>query len=265
MLEPTKDKIYDNCAAVDKDGNIMFCCDHRKMMWYLKRNLAELVQEDPPRIRFLFEPKGKGHVGDPFFVQPRENKCVVCGTSESLTRHHIVPHCYRKHFPRDLDRYGPYDVMPLCVKHHDLYNKAAEKLNSKLAKRYNIPINGVGGRSCATTSKIVTEAYALLRYRDTMPASKVKKLENKVAAHFDVVSLTDEAIQKFVNENKAPQHTFSKLLVDQFSCDYHKIGQFMVLWRKHFLRKMRPKFMPEHWDPERVFLSDIPTSDIVDG
>jgi cation-transporting P-type ATPase D len=38
-------------------GDLLCFCDLRKLQWYVDKNLAELVTEDPPTIRLLFEHK----------------------------------------------------------------------------------------------------------------------------------------------------------------------------------------------------------------
>lgn len=38
-------------------GELLCYCDARKLHWYLDKGLAELVTEEPPTIRLLFEHK----------------------------------------------------------------------------------------------------------------------------------------------------------------------------------------------------------------
>jgi hypothetical protein len=37
---------------------------------------------------------------------------------------------------------------------------------------------------------------------------------------------------------------------------HEALGKFVIRWRKHFLEVMRPKFMPDHWEFDRVFIPE---------
>jgi len=50
-------QVYDNCRMLSTTGDLLCYCDARKLHWYLDKGLAELVLEDPPTIRLLFEHK----------------------------------------------------------------------------------------------------------------------------------------------------------------------------------------------------------------
>lgn len=44
----TKDrKIYGNCQVLSPEGHLMFRCESKKANWYLKRDLAQIVNLDP--------------------------------------------------------------------------------------------------------------------------------------------------------------------------------------------------------------------------
>lgn len=250
-LRASPSPIYDNCLAVDLKGNSLFGCDRRKMEWYLSRNLAEKISDDPPKIRLLFETAGPGHIGDPFFLEKRQNRCVVCGTNRKLTRHHILPHCYRRFLPRELDRYGSYDVMALCVDHHHEYEEVAKDYRKVLARDYAAPVNGVGGRACHATGRAVRAALALIRHGNDIPTEKKEWLQQRVIAFFGEMPSID-VLNRLIDRNRTPVKTHSEIVVGQLG-DYDKIGEFVIRWRKHFVETMNPKFLPDHWDVERVF------------
>lgn len=251
MLQPTGSPIYDNCLVFDVQGNTLFRCDAKKMQWYLSRNLAEKISDAPPQIRLLFETAGPGHIGDPFFLEKRQNVCVVCGTGHDLTRHHILPHCYRRFFPRNLDRFGTYDVMALCVEHHHNYEHVANELRRKLADVYNAPVNGVGGRSCPDTGRAVRAAWALLRYRDKLPKPKLSELERRVSEFFGALP-SHEVLMELTQNNRTTVKTHAEMVVEKLQ-DLDTINHFVIMWRKHFIETMEPKFLPDHWDVERQF------------
>lgn len=50
---------YENCRIVSPEGVGLATCGLKKVRWYLDRDLAELVSQDPPVIRLKFTPKGR--------------------------------------------------------------------------------------------------------------------------------------------------------------------------------------------------------------
>lgn len=67
--------------------------------WYLERDLAVLIDEDPPTIQLKFSPAGSGNSGSEFYLSEKQNRCVSCGLDKDYLRHSIVPHSYRKFLP----------------------------------------------------------------------------------------------------------------------------------------------------------------------
>ena len=89
MTNITKDKkIYGNCQVLSPEGILMFRCDQKKANWYLNRDLADPINNDPLVIKLKFEPKGLGNHAKPFGLTEMVNKCVNCGSEEFLTKHH---------------------------------------------------------------------------------------------------------------------------------------------------------------------------------
>lgn len=41
------------------DGGLLCTCSEKKVQWYLERELAELVSEEPLSARLKFEPRGR--------------------------------------------------------------------------------------------------------------------------------------------------------------------------------------------------------------
>ena len=59
------------------------------MVWYLDRRLAEQIDEHS--IKLTFDPKGPGHMNDPniYYLEDRQNHCVVCGSTRNIISHHV--------------------------------------------------------------------------------------------------------------------------------------------------------------------------------
>jgi len=89
IFTPRSSPLYSNCELLSPSGVVMARVDKAKAKWYLKKGIAEVVAVETKmgdvddsevlRIRLLREPKGTGHAGDVFHLQPRKNVCVVCG------------------------------------------------------------------------------------------------------------------------------------------------------------------------------------------
>lgn len=76
----------------------------------MEKGLADVQNEDPLTVRLRFEPAGRsvGEVGRYYQLQ-KENKCVVCGSTNSYIRKNVVPREYRRYFP------GVYYIRYCCL------------------------------------------------------------------------------------------------------------------------------------------------------
>ena len=245
---------YGNCICVDRSGKEMFRCAERKMNWYLTRGLAEKIGDNPPLFKLLFDPKGPGHHGDGFFLQDRENKCVVCGSLEELTKHHVVPYCYRRFFPKVYNRYGTYDVMMLCESDHVSYERHSTQLKLKLADEFEAPLNGrVPAESLEKRAgdKVIRTAATLIKHGDKIPEPRKTELLSIIKEFLgkDVVASEDlEQLTRIV-ETKIEVTPHGQIVVSKIT----SIDDFNVRWRKHFYEIMSPQFLPKYWDVERRF------------
>lgn len=71
----------------------------------MEKGLASVVGEAPLTVRLRFEPAGRsvGDVGR-FYQIAKENKCVVCGATDSYIRKNVVPREYRRYFPGKMSK-----------------------------------------------------------------------------------------------------------------------------------------------------------------
>ncbi|KAF5833248.1 hypothetical protein DUNSADRAFT_10486 [Dunaliella salina] len=92
----TKGLAYENCIMLSKAGELLCHTDRNKVEWYLNRNIAEKVRDEPLTIRLLFEHKKSDQdAGERFYSEQKINRCVVCGEEEHYLRFRVVPACYR--------------------------------------------------------------------------------------------------------------------------------------------------------------------------
>jgi hypothetical protein len=246
--------LYGNCVVMSGE-RVMFRCDQDRVDWYLSMGLATVVSRDPTVLQLTFIPKGPGHDGDPYFLQEFKNRCVACGTDEGLTHHHIVPYCYRKFFPKESYEYGRwfYDVLLLCGDCHHSYEDRAHELKQSIAHEHGVP-------SCGTTtltkdeSTVMKAAIALDRHRDKIPVDKRERFENIVKAYLGKESLAEVDLKNVVTVLRDGIVTTpaAKIIVAKIK----DIDDFATRWRRHFLRHVKPRYLPDLWNPERRIYSE---------
>lgn len=252
-LVPLSQDPYHNCRVMDPDGKLMFRCDERKKKWYLDRGLALRISED--EIRLTFKPKGPGHAENSYFLQEFVNRCVVCGAEDGLSRHHILPESYRKHFPRESEENGEwmYDILVLCVDCHLRYEEIASNLKAELLREYNVSPSGGDGPD-PSLGLAVRCAAAILRHGHKMPADRRRELEEyfKRASGKNSASLFD--LQEVWGQRDRGWKTSpSELLVRKIE----DFDTFARRWREHFVHTMRPRFLPEGWAVERKIYGSV--------
>jgi len=253
MAKATKSaRLYGNCSVYDPDGRLMFRCDDRLRRWYFFMGLAEAYGTDG--IRLKFQPKGPGHAQDPYFLQVFKNQCVVCGSLEDLSHHHVVPYCYRRHFPRDSYRYGRwmYDVLLLCVGCHDRYEDSARTLKEEIAKESGVPPEGAFNLAPPEV-RTVKLAAALRRHGDLMPQARRQELEEELKALLGLDSLSEEdLLRAWQLRLKGRTTAAGALIVGKLE----DLDGFARRWRVHFMERMKPRHLPQGWTPDRPIYSE---------
>ncbi|KAJ9524221.1 hypothetical protein QJQ45_004981 [Haematococcus lacustris] len=61
-------QLYDNCRILAPDGQPLCTCSAKKIAWYAARGLGQVVQEDPLTLQLAFEPAGRGHADDSYYI-----------------------------------------------------------------------------------------------------------------------------------------------------------------------------------------------------
>lgn len=247
-------KLYGNCVVLSGDI-AMFRCDEDRMNWYLDNQLATVVSADPPVIRLTFSPKGLGHAGDPYFLQEFKNLCVVCGTKDRLSHHHIVPYCYRRYFPKDSYDHGRwfYDVLLLCVQCHKKYERRANELKIEIAKEHGVDPSGLSTIT-RDIAVLIKAAAALFRHGDKLPPEKKEKFERMLTEHLGKDRLEKGDAESFYRKTIANVQITpaGEIVVKELS----DVDDFAIRWRRHFMKHMKPRFLPQLWDAERRIYSE---------
>lgn len=220
-----KSPVYHNCRIYANDGRLLCYCDKRKLEWYLQRDLAKIIEENPPAIMLLFEPKGRPEdEGNDFYIQSKKNICVGCGEGNHYLRYRIIPSCYRIHFPEHLKSHRSHDIVLVCVDCHEKAHSAAEKYKKKVASEFGIPLfvhkvvdsnEELDDSGCGTSVmkladggvsplELRTAAMALLRHGPRMPAKRCEELKEVVKKYYGGREITEEDLQKALLVGMSP-------------------------------------------------------------
>lgn len=242
-----KRDLYENCKVSSRHGDVMFYCSAKRARWYLNKNLGTIITEDPLEVRLNFDTNGPGNTGDAFYLQQRKNNCVVCGDTDRLTRHHVVPISFRKYFPSVAKDHSYHDILPVCTDCHEAYEHHANEFKNQLAKEYNAPRHGVFDKEYyAKLYKCRGHARTLLTHKDKIPAERIEWLMNEIRTilnknEFDLEEIAESEIIMAVQVQ-------GEMIVSQLT----SIEEFVCRWRAHFVDTMRPKYMPLHWSIKRI-------------
>lgn len=238
------------------NGQFMFYCDLRRAKWYLKKNLACIVVQTPDRfeIQLTFESRGTGQ-NDEFSSHEIIQRCVVCSTVNDLTKHHIVPSCYRKFFSKEYKAKINHDVVIVCENHHHIYEDYANVLKDNLAAKFDVPtLQQCSELQCQSSNPLLknynTIRSLLKTYFEQINDNDVspKLIEKIKIVGIDInqdlkkiLNDTEEQIKTIMNLSSNVEH--GQLVVSKID----NIDSFIRMWRKHFIGTMNPQYMPHGW------------------
>lgn len=237
-------KIYGNCQVLSPEGILMFRCDKKKANWYVNRSLGEIINDEPLTIRLNFQPKGLGNHNKGFGLTEMGNKCVTCGTEEYLTRHHVVPYCYRRYFPLEVKSHNFHDVLSLCVDCHENYERKADELKKHLSETYNAPINGEMEIIKKDMVKFIKIASTILSPKRNIPTERLSMLKNEFKSYFGIKRLTKKRLESIANfKSSFIKKTHGEIVIESID----DIQSFIEMWRSHFLEHNKCEHLPKNW------------------
>jgi len=243
-VKSTNEQIYGNCQVLHPDGTLMFRCTAKRAKWYLDRNLAVIVDAtDTDRliIQLTFIPNGKGHADEEFYTLAKKNQCVVCGSESALTKHHVVPICYRRHFSDNIKSRDSHDIIPVCWPCHEAYEKHAREFKNELAIQHG---ESMGVAIDLKLAKARSYAASLLRHRSIIPPDRQIFLTKTIAEYLGKDSISEEDILCVANIVEKKTATVQAKVAKKIE----NISDFCKMWRKHFVSIMKPQFLPDRWD-----------------
>jgi len=138
--------LYDSCELLNVDGSTLAFIERRRADWYIRKELATLVDDgmgDSPatpkegggggatsiptrvddeqaksqkrRIVLQLVRPARGGGATQYNNMPKSNLCVRCGDTELLSKFYIVPRAFRQRFPEDAKSHSCHDVVLLCA------------------------------------------------------------------------------------------------------------------------------------------------------
>lgn len=238
---------YGGWSVLHPNGELMFRCEAKRANWYLKRELAKLVGEKT--IQLLFEPAGQGHIGDVFYTSPRENKCVVCGTDEGLTKHHVIPYMYRRFLPVNVKSRASHDVLIICEGDHIAYEFQALKLKQLIQQEYEVELP----KQEFTPRSPAAKAAYIIYVRPgpgSLPAERLAQLKNEIDAELGRPH-TEDDVARLIQERPKTVPVEPGAEVMKKVIERGEVQAFIKRWRQHFIDTTQPSFMPPGWNVER--------------
>ena len=58
--------------------------------------IEDKVKDDPVLVQLRFEPAGRPRSDKDYYLQEKENVCVVCGREDTFIKKSVIPREYRK-------------------------------------------------------------------------------------------------------------------------------------------------------------------------
>lgn len=250
--------LYQNCFLQAPDGDLLCTCDNKKALWYVDKGLAEVVGGEPLTVRLRFEPAGRsvGEVGR-YYAQPKANRCVVCGATNSYIRKNVVPREYRKYFPEIMKEHSSHDVVLLCAACHQRSNARDQAVRARLAERARAPLPAADNARetlDVRKKKVKSAANALLyqSQKHELPEERRKVLEQIILDYYpqhkevseDVLK---EAVELCVVQENVDYESHGMKVVEYFSKRDGGLLALEQMWREHFINVMKPNYLPDLW------------------
>lgn len=230
-------EIYGNIKMLHPDGTLMCTTSKYRANNYVKKQLAVWIDDNT--FQLTFEPQGHGKSHMPFYTQQMNNCCVVCGNTERLTRHHVLPYVFRRRLPVQYKSSNHHDILALCHECHENYEHHADSLKNQIAQDNGYTIvrkenDELRNNRHIRSAKAVLEKVKLgLIDVKILPQERLKELED--------VSKREYYLGDEVGDTRWVDDLVTKIVKAD------AIFEFIKLWRQHFLTYTQPKFLPENW------------------
>ena len=179
---------YANVLLIGQDGKHLSTISSKKAKWYLRKNLAVEVPAPEPYARALQINFTHKQVGDAekWDLEVSDNCCVMCGTTQELTLHHIVPRVIRRYFPFEVKSHAREWCVLLCEDCHIKVEAVSQPIY-KVKFPYSSP-----------KDEHMDMALQVIKHKgnlDKVPAEKLKRMlaESSYATAADIPDLDTDS------------------------------------------------------------------------
>jgi len=242
--------LYGNIEFYSPDGILMFVKNQHALNFYLKNNLVDKIEENKYKLNFI--PKGLGYNGKKIL---RENKCVVSGDSnaELLTKHHIIPSCFRTHFPINKKDSKFQFIVLIRSDIHSKYTSIEQEYYNEIGMMYGLTDSfQTAVKDFQANNRVLKKAITALYYfSDKIPEERAIMLRTEFEEKTGLkptqkfLKLTLEELTKKERTEwfnyKSSNFSFGKKIVDKIE----NFEEFENLWLRHFVENAKPKFLPD--------------------
>lgn len=239
--------IYQSYAMHHPDGTLMCYCTAKKANWYINRNLATWISIEKKSFQLTFPPNGHGKSDNKYYVQLLENKCIVCGKTHDLNKHHVFPYVFRSRMPLEYKKSNHHDILVICIDCHENYETFATMYKEEIANKYNTSMNQTSGSEKSINKKIDNAKKILFNYENN---SLLDKDGNKIILSkqkLDDIKVKASKEKLIEVEVEFWADTIMKNILLE-----NNLQDFVVSWRKHFIQYAKPNFLPKHWDVNAI-------------
>jgi hypothetical protein len=237
-LQPKKlDKNY---QALSMTGEFLFTSDKNKADWYVRKNLAVWVSDDTYQLNFKTKGNGNAKYGE-YFTEFHEVQCSICGVTDNLTKHHIIPRCFRTHFPEKMKSTCHFDVLLICVDCHETVERRYDQVKLELEMGKSPFSPPLDLNYCCFILGSKAKYFKNCKQDDAKYLIKaINALEGK-----DYIDIKD-IIKDYRDEHKRSDECLEEIykLVSQNQPD---MKQFILMWRQLFIDASHPRFLPKGW------------------
>jgi len=239
-FKPRVKEIYSNCALYDHKG-LLCRCSSQRARWYLKMGLATVISENPLQVLLNFDPEVSLEQREAVYCVHKENKCCVCGEEniENLTKHHIIPLCFRKIFPENYKSSLSHDVVPVCDNCHVKYHKHAAIKIEQMYKQCDAITMNREKRIFFKESLGLCKALTL----ETLPKHRAQEMQQTLYSMWSNELEIEKIAEQCRQEIAARKKIEPKLCLEQVK----DLEQFIIDWRMDFVNTMNPRFLPKGW------------------
>jgi hypothetical protein len=188
-----------------QDGKHLSTISYKKAKWYLTKNLA--VEVPPPApypkaLQITFQHKQKSDA-EKWDLVMSNNQCVICGTKDALTLHHIVPRVIRRHFPIEIKEHSREWCTLLCEPCHTHVELVSQPIYKKDFPNYSPGAEDMNMSLCFIKAKNNLDRIPMEKLQKMMALSSYKTVDEIPSAPFDrqgVYSRRSMAQQKLIEE-----------------------------------------------------------------